>query len=114
MIGHVIMINSLLYVVRFSRTAILRHRASDYDLEMKNDGFVLVDDLLKLSKRTAAGIALSSHSEEDVRKVTFFFPHVYPFEVLYSMLPWIMAFMSNGLHLLPDAIETVLDCSWLI
>lgn len=48
--------------------AILRHRASDYGLEMKNDGFVLVADLLKLSKHTAAGVPLSSHSEEDVRK----------------------------------------------
>jgi hypothetical protein len=67
----------ILCLMRFSRTAILRHRASDYDLEMKNDGFVLVADLLKLSKKTPAGIALSSHSEEDVRKVTFFFCYVH-------------------------------------
>lgn len=59
------------------RTAILRHRASDYGLEMQNDGFVLVADLLKLSKNTAAGIPLSSHSVEDVRKVSFFFTRVH-------------------------------------
>lgn len=35
---------------------------------MKSDGFVLVADLLNLSKRTAAGVPLSAHSEEDVRK----------------------------------------------
>jgi len=49
-------------------SGILRHRAADYDLEMKGDGFVLVVDLLKLSKKTAAGVPLSAHSEEDVRK----------------------------------------------
>ena len=75
-IGHA-MVYLLFYLMKFSRTAILRHRASDYDLEMKNDGFVLVADLLKVNKKTAAGIALSSHSEEDVRKVTFFFSHVH-------------------------------------
>lgn len=44
---------------------------------MKSDGFVLVADLLSLSKKTGAGIALSSHSEEDVRKVTFFISNLH-------------------------------------
>lgn len=53
----------------FSRTGILRHQAANYNVAIKNDGYVLVSDLLKLSKKTAAGIPLSSHTEADVRKV---------------------------------------------
>lgn len=36
---------------------------------MKNDGYVLVSDLLKLSKKTAAGNPLFTHTEADVCKV---------------------------------------------
>ena len=36
---------------------------------MKNDGYVLVTGLLKLSKKTAAGMPLFSHTEADVREV---------------------------------------------
>ena len=53
----------------FSRTGILRHQAANYNLEIKNNGYVLVSDLLKLSKKTAAGNPLFTHTEADVCKV---------------------------------------------
>ncbi|XP_042046510.1 tRNA 2'-phosphotransferase 1-like isoform X3 [Salvia splendens] len=51
-----------------SRTRILRHQASDLNLDMRNDGYVKVQDLLKLNLKTMANIPLRSHTVEDIRE----------------------------------------------
>lgn len=51
------------------RTRILRHRASELKLDMRNDGYVKVRDLLKLNMKTMAGVQLRSHTIEDIREV---------------------------------------------
>eukprot|EP00850_Spirogloea_muscicola_P017807 SM000156S02163 [mRNA] locus=s156:216012:218125:- [translate_table: standard] len=55
-------------VARSSRTAILRHKALDYGLSIRPDGYVPVDDILQLQVNTGAKRQLNSHSVEDVRK----------------------------------------------
>jgi hypothetical protein len=52
------------------RTAILRHRAADFKLQVRRDGYVAVAEILKLSMKTMAGKPLNSHSEDDVRQVS--------------------------------------------
>ncbi|KAH6801544.1 RNA 2'-phosphotransferase [Perilla frutescens var. hirtella] len=49
-------------------TRILRHEASEHKLDMRNDGYVKVQDLLKLNLKTFANYPLLSHSIEDVRE----------------------------------------------
>ncbi|CAI9103686.1 OLC1v1002217C1 [Oldenlandia corymbosa var. corymbosa] len=49
-------------------TRVLRHMAAELKLDMRNDGFVKVKDLLKLNLRTFANIPLSSHTIEDIRE----------------------------------------------
>lgn len=49
-------------------TRILRHMASELNLNMRSDGYVRVDDLLKLNMKTFANIPLRSHSVEDVKE----------------------------------------------
>lgn len=51
------------------RTRILRHMASELNLSMRSDGFVKVQDLLKLNMKTFANIPLKSHTVDDVREV---------------------------------------------
>ncbi|KAL2514971.1 RNA 2'-phosphotransferase [Forsythia ovata] len=47
-------------------TRILRHMASELKLDMRNDGYVKVQDLLKLNLKTFANIPLHSHTIDDV------------------------------------------------
>ncbi|KAL3536962.1 hypothetical protein ACH5RR_000328 [Cinchona calisaya] len=49
-------------------TRILRHMASELNLKMRSDGFVKVEDLLKLNLKTFANIWLRSHSVDDIRE----------------------------------------------
>lgn len=65
----------LLVLMNF-RTRILRHMASELNLNMRNDGYVKVEDLLKLNLKTFANIPLRSHTIDDIREVgqiVFFF-----------------------------------------
>ncbi|KAJ0054246.1 hypothetical protein Pint_00232 [Pistacia integerrima] len=50
-------------------TRILRHMASELNLNMQSDGYVKVQDLLKLNMKTFAQIPLSSHTVDDIREV---------------------------------------------
>lgn len=43
--------------------------ASELKLEMRSDGYVKVQDLLKLNLKTFANIPLQSHTIDDVREV---------------------------------------------
>ncbi|PIA25086.1 hypothetical protein AQUCO_12600004v1 [Aquilegia coerulea] len=49
-------------------TRILRHMASQLKLNMRSDGYVRVDDILKLNMKTFANIPLSSHTVDDIRE----------------------------------------------
>lgn len=49
-------------------TRILRHMASELNLNMRSDGYVKVEDLLKLNMKTFANIQLRSHTIDDVRE----------------------------------------------
>ncbi|XLU98948.1 hypothetical protein S245_013288, partial [Arachis hypogaea] len=49
-------------------TRILRHMASELNLDMRSDGYVKVNDLLKLNMKTFANIPLRSHNIIDVRE----------------------------------------------
>lgn len=49
-------------------TWILRHTASKLNLEIRSDGYVKVQDLLKLNLHTVADIPLNSHTIVDVRE----------------------------------------------
>ncbi|CAA2974516.1 tRNA 2 -phosphotransferase 1-like [Olea europaea subsp. europaea] len=49
-------------------TRILRHMASELKLDMRNDGYVKVQDLLKLNLKTLANIPLCSHTVDEVRE----------------------------------------------
>lgn len=42
---------------------------SELNLNMRSDGFVKVEDLLKLNLKTFANIPLRSHSVDDIREV---------------------------------------------
>lgn len=52
------------------RTRILRHMASELNLNMRSDGYVKVQDLLKLNLKTFANIPLRSHTIDDIREVS--------------------------------------------
>ncbi|KAJ6939725.1 tRNA 2'-phosphotransferase 1-like isoform X2 [Populus alba x Populus x berolinensis] len=49
-------------------TRILRHKASELNLNMRSDGFVKVEDLLKLNMKTFANVPLRSHTDDDVKE----------------------------------------------
>ncbi|CAN0921445.1 tRNA 2'-phosphotransferase 1 [Linum grandiflorum] len=49
-------------------TRILRHMASELSLNMRNDGYVNVKDLLQLNMKTFANIPLRSHTIDDVKE----------------------------------------------
>ncbi|KAA8520506.1 hypothetical protein F0562_014762 [Nyssa sinensis] len=49
-------------------TRILRHMASELSLNMRSDGYVRVQDLLKLNMKTFANIPLRSHTVDDIRE----------------------------------------------
>lgn len=49
-------------------TNILRHRAVDLKLKVRNDGYVVVSDILKLPIKTRPGIPLSVYTADDVLK----------------------------------------------
>ncbi|KAL2337462.1 hypothetical protein Fmac_011908 [Flemingia macrophylla] len=49
-------------------TRVLRHMASELNLNMRSDGFVKVNDLLKLNLKTFANIPLRSHTIDDIRE----------------------------------------------
>ncbi|KAL6502689.1 hypothetical protein OROHE_024342 [Orobanche hederae] len=49
-------------------TRILRHMASKLNLDIRSDGYVKVQDLLKLDKTTSAKIPLRSHAIEDIKE----------------------------------------------
>ncbi|MFQ6626812.1 hypothetical protein Gotur_006407 [Gossypium turneri] len=54
------------------RTRILRHMATELNLNMRSDGYVKVEDLLKLNMKTFANIPLRSHTVDDIKEhVTF-------------------------------------------
>ncbi|KAF3440238.1 hypothetical protein FNV43_RR18521 [Rhamnella rubrinervis] len=48
-------------------TRILRHMASELNLNVRSDGYVKVHDLLKLNMKTFANIPLKSHTVDDIR-----------------------------------------------
>ncbi|XP_031485199.1 uncharacterized protein LOC116254165 isoform X2 [Nymphaea colorata] len=49
-------------------TRILRHMASELNLEMGTDGFVRVNDLLKLNMKTYANVPLRSHTVDEIQE----------------------------------------------
>ncbi|ESQ28423.1 hypothetical protein EUTSA_v10019720mg, partial [Eutrema salsugineum] len=49
-------------------TRILRHMATELSLNMRGDGFVKVEDLLKLSLKTSSNIQLKSHTVDEIRE----------------------------------------------
>ncbi|KAL8028292.1 hypothetical protein ABFX02_14G149600 [Erythranthe guttata] len=49
-------------------TRVLRHMASELKLDMRSDGFIKVEDLLKLNLKTFANVPLRSHTIDDVRE----------------------------------------------
>ncbi|XP_027191752.1 uncharacterized protein [Cicer arietinum] len=49
-------------------TRILRHMASELNLNMRSDGYVNVNDLLKLNLKTFSNIPLQSHTIDDIRE----------------------------------------------
>ncbi|XP_050386003.1 uncharacterized protein LOC126802419 isoform X2 [Argentina anserina] len=49
-------------------TRILRHMASELNLDMRSDGFVKVHDLLRLNLKTFANIPLSSHTVDEIKE----------------------------------------------
>ncbi|XP_039027344.1 tRNA 2'-phosphotransferase 1-like [Hibiscus syriacus] len=49
-------------------TRILRHMATELNLNMRNDGYVKVEDLLKLNLKTFANISLRSHTVDDIKE----------------------------------------------
>ncbi|OMP07705.1 Phosphotransferase KptA/Tpt1 [Corchorus capsularis] len=49
-------------------TRILRHMAAELNLNMRSDGYVKVQDLLKLNLKTFANIPLRSHTVDEIRE----------------------------------------------
>ncbi|KAL7083317.1 hypothetical protein ACP275_14G153800 [Erythranthe tilingii] len=47
-------------------TRVLRHMASELKLDMRSDGYIKVEDLLKLNLKTFANVPLRSHTIDDV------------------------------------------------
>lgn len=59
-----------LFVGNYLRTRILRHMAFELNLNMRSDGFVKVQDLLKLDLKTFANIPLRLHTIDDIKEVS--------------------------------------------
>nr|XP_043621928.1 tRNA 2'-phosphotransferase 1 [Erigeron canadensis] len=49
-------------------TRILRHMASQLNLNMRSDGYVKVEDLLRLNLKTFANVPISSHTFDDIKE----------------------------------------------
>lgn len=49
-------------------TRILRHMASELSLNMRSDGYVKVEDLLRLNMKTFANVSISSHTIDDIKE----------------------------------------------
>ncbi|XP_023729257.1 uncharacterized protein LOC111876934 [Lactuca sativa] len=49
-------------------TRILRHMASELNLKMRSDGYVKVQDLLRLNMKTAANVSITSHTFDDIKE----------------------------------------------
>lgn len=49
-------------------TRILRHMATELNLDMRSDGYVRVQDLLKLNLKTRANVPLRSHFLDEIRE----------------------------------------------
>ncbi|XVF79871.1 hypothetical protein PTKIN_Ptkin15bG0025000 [Pterospermum kingtungense] len=49
-------------------TRILRHMATELNLNMRSDGYVKVEDLLKLNLKTFANVPLRSHTVDDIKE----------------------------------------------
>ncbi|XP_033148354.1 tRNA 2'-phosphotransferase 1 isoform X10 [Brassica rapa] len=49
-------------------TRILRHMATELRLNMRGDGFVIVEDLLNLNLKTSANAPLKSHTIDEIRE----------------------------------------------
>ncbi|GAV61132.1 PTS_2-RNA domain-containing protein [Cephalotus follicularis] len=49
-------------------TRILRHMATELNLNMRSDGYVKVQDLLKLNMKTFANVPLRSHTVDDIKE----------------------------------------------
>lgn len=49
-------------------TRILRHMATELNLDMRSDGYVRVQDILKLNLKTGANVPLRSHSVDEIRE----------------------------------------------
>ncbi|XP_065859387.1 uncharacterized protein [Euphorbia lathyris] len=49
-------------------TRILRHMASELNLNVRSDGYVKIQDLLKLNMKTFANIPLRSHTIDDIKE----------------------------------------------
>ncbi|MCO5573374.1 hypothetical protein L7F22_027143 [Adiantum nelumboides] len=49
-------------------TSILRHRAVDLRLDIRSDGYIVVNDLLKLPIKTRTGVPLSVYTVDDILK----------------------------------------------
>lgn len=49
-------------------TRVLRHMAIELNLNIRRDGYVRVQDLLRLNLKTRANIPLSSHSVDEIRE----------------------------------------------
>ncbi|KAG7574861.1 Phosphotransferase KptA/Tpt1 [Arabidopsis suecica] len=50
-------------------TRILRHMATELSLTMSGDGFINVEDLLKLHLKTSAKIQLKSHTVDEMERL---------------------------------------------
>lgn len=62
-------IQSLFFIYNIYRTRVLRHMASELNLNIRSDGYVRVLDLLKLNMKTFANIPLRAHTVDDIREV---------------------------------------------
>lgn len=54
------------------RTRILRHKATELNLDMRSDGYVKVQELLQLNIKTFANVPLRGHTVDDVKEVGSF------------------------------------------
>ncbi|KAG4379203.1 hypothetical protein GLYMA_17G199600v4 [Glycine max] len=61
-------LSRLLSLAKETLTRILRHMASELNLNMRSDGYVKVNDLLKLNLKTFANIPLRSHTIDHIRE----------------------------------------------
>ncbi|KAG6750994.1 hypothetical protein POTOM_045511 [Populus tomentosa] len=57
------------FLILLTWKRILHHKASELNLNMRSDGFVKVEDLLKLNMKTFANVPLRSHTDDDVKEV---------------------------------------------